>query len=220
MVLSHLQGCFGLSKPGYSSRRISKNQSTLVLGGIIAVHVLIIVLVLNERAKQRKFFPEKILQIINVLPAHEESIPLPAKPELNDLHLPPLNVPHLEMPESTEISFDNSLNSIPNKSPPDVTGQYEGVFDPKMRQKLIDSQGINRPRAHEKSKTWTAIDGRTFIDMGDGNCMVSMSKVDSRDRANNWGYTTCGKNDSEKAMDRVMADFESRRAPVNKLKTH
>ncbi len=213
MEYLYLQGRYSNSR--YSRSR-TQSRSFLVMAIVFVSHMTILLLALNEEVQQSELLPERTLYMINLLPEEKNLTPTPLVPDERQVRPIQLTIPTIQFSEAIE-----SPESVQSDQTSDQTsGQYGNIFNPKMRQKLIDSQGINRPRAHEKSKTWTAIDGRTFIDMGDGNCMVSMSKVDSRDRANNWGYTTCGKNDSEKAMDRVMADFESRRAPVNKLKTH
>ena len=83
----------------------------------------------------------------------------------------------------------------------------------KMRQKLIDAEIFNRARIKGQTSDWKEIDGRDFVAKGDGKCFVSMQQVDSRDRGKNWGGTRCGKTDSESMMDRVNADFESRKNP-------
>ncbi|GGY68273.1 hypothetical protein GCM10011613_10600 [Cellvibrio zantedeschiae] len=221
MGYSQLQGRFGLFESGYSSsRRISKNQSSLVLGIIVFAHALIILFVLTEKNRQRELVPEKILHMINVLPESEELISELNKPEVNELRSLQLNIPQMQITEPVISSLDTPIDNLPYEPPSEASRGNENVFDPKMRQKLLDAKRLNVPRAAEKSNTWTAIDGRTYIEMGDGTCMVSMPKVDSRDRGTSWGFTTCGKTDSEKAMDRVNADFESRRGPINKPKTN
>jgi hypothetical protein len=105
-------------------------------------------------------------------------------------------------------------SAIPYELPNANDAKYRDVFDPKLRQKLIDAEVFNKPRAKEKTNSWTEIDGRVFVDMGNGECLVSMRKVDSRERGTSWGMTRCGKTYSEKMMDSVMADFESRKNPL------
>ncbi|MFO1388022.1 hypothetical protein [Cellvibrio sp.] len=203
-----------------SSKDRLRIRSSIVLGVILLLHALVIVLVFNDRERPEKTRPEKILRLINVLSKPEETNSVLPELIVKPLQLSHWNPPNIQIAEPVISPLDIQINDSSSELPSKTSGQYENVFDPKMRQKLLDSQGVNRPRVQEKSKTWTAIDGRTFIEMGDGMCMVSMAKMDSRDRANNWGYTTCGKNDSEKAMDRVMADFESRKAPLGKPKSN
>ena len=80
---------------------------------------------------------------------------------------------------------------------------------------MIEAQSLNKPRAKEKSNSWTEADGRTFVDMGDGHCLVSMPKTDPRERGTNWGHARCGKTNSEKMIDNVAADLEARKHPLN-----
>lgn len=210
----HLQGRLGLFTFGDSSRRVSKNHSSIVLGVIVLAHAFIILLVLNEKVKQRELVPERILHMINLVPEPQESISEPDKPEVNELRPLQLNIPHIQIAEPVLSPLDVPLNNSPYEFPSEMSGEYENVFDPKMRQKLLEAKRLNAPRSAEKSRTWTAIDGRTFIEMDDGKCLVSMPNADARERGTNWGMTTCGKTDSEKAMDRVNADFESRKLPI------
>lgn len=212
-----LQGRLGLFRLFNSSpRHVSKNKSSLVLGIIIFVHAMIVFLVLNEKIKQREFAPEEILRMVNVLPENEKLVLEPEKPEVIVNQRPlQFNIPQIQLPELVPLPSEIPLNTLPSEN----SGQYGNVFDPKLRQKLLDAKRFNMPRAAEKSNTWTTQDGRTFVEVGDGVCMVSMRQVDSRDRATNWGFTTCGKTNSEKAMDRVNADFESRRV-INKPKAN
>ena len=215
MGISGLQGRVLFFFWGSYSRGVSRRQSRLVLVGIILFHVLIILLMLNEKTKRALILPEDHLQMISLRPEREELIDelnVPKVDELKPIQIPFPQIQIAEPPLTTNQSQTNYLGNDLS----DSAGQYGNVFDPKLRKKLMESQDLNRPRAQGKSKTWTAIDGRTYIELGDGVCMVSMPKVGAQDRANNWGATTCGKNDSEKAMDRVMADFESRKGTLAK----
>ena len=134
--------------------------------------------------------------------------------------------PQFRQPVLPEIEFNkvDDVNIDITQSPPDSAHElsnkngtlYRNVFDPKLRQKLIDAQGFNTARRAKKPSSWTEADGRTFIDMGDGSCFVSMTKMDSRERGTSWGATRCGKTDSEEMMDRVNADVEARRNPLNR----
>lgn len=213
MGLFQLQGCLGIFKPMQSSRHISKYQSSFILAIIVLMHVSIILLVFNEKIKQQRFVPEKSLHMINLLQESKKTMPYPDRPDFIEPLRPQFNTPPLHFAEPVLSSLDVPPDESPYKLPSESSGQYENVFDPRLRQKLLDAKRFNVQRAAEKSRTWTEIDGRTFIEMGDGVCMVSMQKVDSRDRGTKWGFTTCGKTNSEQAMDRVMADFESRKQP-------
>jgi len=139
-------------------------------------------------------------------------------PSINfPIKIRPVILPTLDFDQSlhAELEKEYSNSDIPYQLPDKNSELHKNVFDPKMRKKLIDAQGFNTPRKVEKSKSWTEADGRTFVDMGDGMCLVSMSKIDSHERGTGWGMTPCGRTDSEKMMDNVLADFEARRHPLN-----
>jgi hypothetical protein len=199
--------------------RTSTHQSSFAMAIILVAHALVIFWVLHDRARPRELVREQIFQLIRVMPVHVEATTEPPQLDLPGLRHVQVIVSDIQFSELISPPLNFPLNEPAYELPSESSGDYGNVFDPKMRQKLLDAKTLNRARAQENSKTWTAIDGRTYIEMGDGICMVSMAKADSRDRANNWGYTTCGKDDSEKAIDRVMADFESRKAPLGKLKS-
>lgn len=198
----------------FSSRRVSKNQSSLVMGIIILVHAVIILLVLNVKIRQREYAPEKNLHMITVLSKPVELIPEPDKPNVPEPRSWQLVVPQIQFSEPTQSQLDTPLNDSSYELPSEASNQYQNVFDPKLRKKLIDAQSLNVPRKQAKSKNWTEADGRTFVDIGDGMCLVSMPIVDSRQRGTNWGMARCGKTDSEKMMDSVNADLEARKHPL------
>jgi len=134
-------------------------------------------------------------------------------------------------PEPLIVDFQRSVSSAPNISFPDFViesapafdigpaispphGDFSGVFDPRLRQKLLQAQRPSSEADLQIDEHWTGADGRTYIYVGNGECAVSMAKMDWRERGTQWSSTriSCGKNDSEKMIDRVMADFESRKA--------
>lgn len=195
----------------------SKYRSSIALMIILAAHLFIIWLMLNEKTRQSEPVREQIFSLVRLPPEFDQAIA--EEPVLNEAlasEFGPMQLKHPQI-QSPEI-IDQPLNFLSqdltvSEFSSENSRSYGNIFDPKMRRKILDARAMNRLRAPEKSRTRTASDGRTYIEMGDGGCMVSMAKTDSRDRATNWGFTTCGKNDSEKAMDRVMADFESRKSP-------
>lgn len=215
MGISGLQGRVPFFFWGSYSRGVSRRQSRLVLVGIILFHVLIILLMLNEKTKRALLLPEDHLQMISLRPEREELIDELNIPKVDELKPIQIRFPQIQIAEPP-LTTNESLTNYSENDLSDSAGRYGNVFDPKLRKKLMESQDLNRPRGAAKTKKWTGIDGKTYIELGDGACMVSMPKVGAQDRANNWGVTNCGKNDSEKAMDRVMADFESRKAPSAK----
>lgn len=216
-----LQGRFGFNRPNFPySNHVLRRQSSFVLGVILLVHALVIVLVFSDRERPQKTRPEKILRLINVLSKPEETNSVLPELTVKPLQLSHWNPPTIQIAEPVISPLDIPISDSSYELPSKTSGQYENVFDPKLRQKLLDAQSLNKPRSKESLGSWTESDGRVFTYIGDGMCFVSMPKMDSRDRATNWGMTKCGKTDSEKAMDRVNADFESRRGPIEKPKAN
>lgn len=210
MVLLNLQGLLGdlwFARASYAHERTAKPKSVLVFFAIVLLHLGLIFIALNIKSKQRETASTpsfKMIYLSHQKPSVELEVEAPSV-EFTSTKAPIVPEIVIEEQSAPIVPFDtSSSDSVINSQ----------VFDPKMRQKLIDAQALNKPRAKEKSGSWTESDGRVFIDMGDGNCFVSMPKTDWRERGTNWGGTRCGKTDSEKMMDSVMADFESRKNPL------
>lgn len=209
MVFLNLQGRFGdlwFARASYRRGRSAKPTSALVFLAIVFLHLVLIGISFNIKSKQREASSAPFFRMIYLSP-QKPSVELEViAPSVEFTSTKAPIVPEIVIEEQSApiVPFDTSSDSVINSQ----------VFDPKMRQKLIDAQALNKPRAKEKSGSWTESDGRVFIDMGDGNCFVSMPKTDWRERGTNWGGTRCGKTDSEKMMDSVMADFESRKNPL------
>jgi hypothetical protein len=195
----------------------AKPNSIYAIAITLAVHGLAILFLINFRHVQ---FPssESSIQMIPLKPEKVESVlivnppVIKFKPNIIDPIIPDINFTDIVQ---TDLKLIQSPLDIPYELPDPNASRYRNIFDPKVRQRLIDAQRLNKPRAPEKSTSWTEAAGRTFVDMGDGNCLVSMTKVDSRDRGTNWGHTRCGKTNSEKMMDNVTADLEARKHPLN-----
>jgi hypothetical protein len=211
--LGFLDGRFS----GYSPRYQAKRNSGAILIAIVMAHGLFIFIALTTKTKQRENIPvQPLLQLIQLQPENLVVLEL-EKPNVSfqssAVHL---QLPEIDITFSALIHLDLSdyQSTVPYALPNPNDAKYRDVFDPKLRQKLIDAQAINKPRTKEKSTSWTEIDGRTFVDMGNGECLVSMQKVDSRERGINFGFTRCGKTDSEKMMDNVTADLEARKHPL------
>jgi hypothetical protein len=159
--------------------------------------------------------------------SRQPSLPLlPQEASLTYIIIPVATTPALEvtLPQMSAAQF---TLYIPTPDPPAVlsiesdegaiaipSGQdhmQTTIFDPRLRQKLEEARALNHARVSGADEVFKRADGRTYRELGNGNCQVTMEKMDSRDRATNWGVTNCGKTDSESMMDRVMADFESSR---------
>lgn len=220
MVLLNLQGrfVFLMGEPyRYSPKQQAKRNSISIFISVVAAHAVLIFVVILAKSEKVGSELQPIIQMIQLSSEVKTAAIEMEKPDINFQ----ANVTHIELPKIDinddsllHISLSDYQSPTPYELPNPNDAKYRDVFDPKMRQKLIDAQAINKPRAKEKSGSWVESDGRVFIDMGDGNCLVSMPKTDWRERGTNWGGTRCGKTDSEKMMDSVMADFESRKHPL------
>ena len=220
MVILSQQGRLGFPGGDFHGRLPkyqTKRHSSIALTIIIVAHGLFIFIALSAKIKQRENLSvQPLLQLIQLQSEKKFTSEL-EKPDVsfesNAIHI---QVPELNLAETLLVKPDlSSYDSLTPYELPNSTDTTHGnVFDPKLRQKLLDAERLNKPRAADKPKSWTEADGRTFVDMGNGRCLVSMPKVDSRDRGTNLGFTRCGKTDSEKMMDSVMADFESRKNPL------
>jgi hypothetical protein len=220
MAFLNLQDWFILLGGGpyrYSPKQQAKRNSISILISVVVAHAVLIFIVFIAKNEKVGSELQPILQMIQLSPDVEKTAIEIEKPNISfqanvaDIKLPKIDINN---DSPLHISLSDYQSPTPYELPSPNDAKYRDVFDPKMRQKLIDAQTINKPRAKEKLGSWTESDGRVFIDMGDGNCLVSMPKTDWRERGTNWGGTRCGKTDSEKMMDSVMADFESRKNPL------
>lgn len=218
MVFLNLQGRLGdlgFARASYHQGRKPKQESALIFIAIALLHMILIVVALNIKSKQRE---------ISVMPAFKmiylsQEKP-PAKTELNIPVIEPVSIrASMVLPDvifeerpALDLRIDTSSSSYVLPNPND--SKYRDVFDPKMRQKLIDAEILNRARIKGQTIDWKESDGRDFAAKGDGRCFVSMRQVDSRDRGKNLGGTGCGKTDSESMMDRVNDDLEARKHPL------
>lgn len=191
----------------YAHERTAKPKSVLVFFAIVLLHLVLIFIALNIKSKQREAASTPSFKMIYLSP-QKLSVELEVKApfvEFTSTKAPIVPEIVIEEQSAPIVPFDTSPSDSVNNSQ---------VFDPKMRQKLIDAQIFNRARVKRQRDDWKENDGRDFVAKGDGKCFVSMQQVDSRDRGKNWGGTRCGKTDSESMMDRVNADLEARKHPL------
>ena len=210
MAFLNQQGQLGnlwFARASYLHARRSKSESIVVFIAIVLFHLVLIFIALNVKSKQREAASTPSFKMIYLSP-QKPSVELEVRAP--SLEFSPTKV--LKVPEI--VIEENSASIISLETPPSNSLNNTQVFDPKMRQKLIDAQILNKVRIKGYLNDWKESDGRDFLARGDGECFVSMRQVDSRDRGKNWGSTRCGKTDSESMIDRVNADFESRKNPL------
>ena len=204
----------------YSSRSVTQHNSPFVLILIVLIHLLLIALVLNIKSKQRKdIYFEAIMQLRELPTKNIYSISEPEVPNINvDVKPIHLVVPALDFKENNKIPLDLSvITSDQTYELPDANAElYKDVFDPKLRKKLQEAHASRKPKKQNTLNTWETAGGATLVDMGDGECIASMPKIDFRDRGTSWSLlrVKCGETDSEKMMDNVSADLEARKHPL------
>jgi len=200
-----------------SVKNFSKNnlQRAVLFISILFFHcVLLIAFMRIQLGKHQTLSLQRTFTIVSLPPERNSPILELPPPSLNFMtHLTQIPLPNIEIAEAptqtmnaTSIEMDKSYE-LPNKS----SNRYQEIFDPKLRQKLIDSEVFNHRPVSKKSNIWTEADGRVFVDVGNGNCMVTMPKIDSHERGAILGFTRCGKTDSEKFMDNVTTALEARK---------
>ena len=220
MVFLNLQGRFFLlgSEPyRYSPKQQAKRNSISILISVVVAHVVLIFIVILAKSEKVSSELQPILQMIKLSPEVEKTAIEIEKPEISfQANVVDIKLPKIDINEDSllHISLNDYQSPTPYELPNPNDTKYRDVFDPKMRQKLIDAQGFNRPHVTGKESSWTTSDGRVVTEIGDGNCLVSKLKTDWRDRGTSYDAVRCGKNDSEKIIDSVMAGFESRKNPL------
>ena len=197
-------------------RRVALKPRSFLAGTIALMAHGVVILFLLGVKHGPPLSNNPTIQMIQLKPDPVESV-LSAEPPVVSFRQRAI---HVDLPDiaikadSVNLGLIRDPSATAYELPDRNMDIYRDVFDPKLRQKLIDAQVFNRPRTKGEANTWTEVDGRTFVDMGNGECLVSMRKVDSRERGTNWGMTRCGKTDSEKMMDNVNADLEARKHPL------
>jgi hypothetical protein len=189
----------------HGRRSAPKSVTTFIV--IVLLHVGIIVIALQVKSAKRDDATTPSFKMIYLSPRE--------RPVELELQAPSVKFSPTQIPTTPEIVIEEqSLSTVIFDRASSNAASDSQVFDPKVRQKLSDAQIFNRARVNGQSRDWKESDGRDFVARGDGDCFVSMQKMDSRERAKNWGGTRCGKTDSESMMDRVNADLEARKNPL------
>jgi hypothetical protein len=223
MIFLNLQGQFGnlwLARANYRRGRKPTYESIFILIAIVLLHVALIFIALNAKFKQRE---TSVAPAFKMIYLSQEKPPDPL-----ELHIPVVErasvkksvvVPEIVLVEQPALVLlpDLPQSNYELSNPNDA--KYGDVFDPKMRQKLIDAQSLNIVRSAENQKSWTASDGTIFLDNGDGQCRNSMPNSDTHSTATNWSTLTlnvpCSKDEGGRIMDNVNAALEARKHPLN-----
>ncbi|MET0357212.1 MAG: hypothetical protein ABW044_10565 [Cellvibrio sp.] len=128
-----------------------------------------------------------------------------------------VDIPNIDFVDQgpADLRLIHSQSDIPYELPGKNSDLYGDVFDPVLRKKLQEAHANRRPARKDAINTWVS-GATTMVDVGDGECIRSIPKTDSRERGTQWSMlrVKCGKSDSEKMMDNVTADLEARRHPL------
>jgi len=218
MVFLNLQGRFGdlwFARASYLQGRKSKSGSIVIFIVIVFFHLALIVIALNSKIKHRETSVAPAFKMI-----HLSQVKPPDQIELHTPVVESISInasvvaPEIIIDEQSalviQLDFPQSNYRLPNPN----DAKYRDVFDPKVRQKLIAAEPFNRVLQSSSLKSWRTSGGQMVDEIGDGLCMTALPKTDSRDRGTAYTTFKCGPSDSEKMMDSVMADFESRKHPL------
>lgn len=207
----------------YSLRSLLPHNSYIILMLIILLHIFLVVIALNIKLKQRKdFFFETVMQLRKVKIENTSSVLEPEALNINMVITPThLMMPELNLGEVYQFRLDlksvsSDQSTMPYKSPNKNDKLYGDVFDPTLRKKLQEAYANPKPKKQGVLNTWQTSGGTTLVDVGDGECISSLPKIDSRQRGTAWSMlrVKCGQTDSEKMMDNITADLEMRKHPL------
>ncbi len=208
-------GDLGFTSSSYLKTRRFKSKSIVTFIAILLFHLVLIVVVFNAKLKQRETSAVPAFKMIYL--SQEKP------PDQTELHIPVVErvlinasvvVPEIIIDEQSAQAIQLDLPQSNYQLPNPNDAKYRDVFDPKMRQKLIAAEPFNRELQSNSLKSWRTSGGQMVDEIGDGLCMTALPKTDSRDRGTAYTTFKCGPSDSEKMMDSVMADFESRKHPL------
>lgn len=199
-----------------SRQHYSRPRASVVFAGVLALHIIFIFFAIKDnRSSNLSGVQEVTLHFLQVSPEKERVV---TPTTLPDIEIQSRRI-QLTFPTIDAMVFDViDANASANSNPTLQSGQkVDSVFDPKLRKKLHDSEMGNTIYARGDDRSWTSPDGKVLVDLGDGHCMSSMKNMDSRSRGTTWSSTSvsCGESDSEKFMDHVNAELESKKHPLH-----
>jgi len=186
---------------------------------VAAIHLVAVLLFLyaNKTADTHPG-PLSSLQMIKPVADISETTPI-LEPPLIDFQpgFLPIQLAELDIAQSVHADLTRiySAADTPYQLPDKNADLYPDVFDPRLRKKLQDAHANRKPVKKDLINTWVSGE-TTLAEVGDGECVASMPKTDSRDRGTSWSMirVKCGKSDSEKMMDNINADLEARKHPL------
>lgn len=173
MVFFNLQGRLGdlrFVRAGYLQGSKSKPESIVVFIVIVFFHLVLILVVLNEKMEQRE---------VSVTPAFKmiylSQVKIPLQTELNIPVVKRISIkasimlPEIVIEEKTQTALDITFEQPSNhyEFPNKKAGRYKDVFDPKLRKKLLDLP----IKAMPKPKIQYQGVGITLEDIGNGKCI-------------------------------------------------
>lgn len=199
---------------------VSRTYKVPLIIIVLCVHCILIASVLFYKP-QHATHPSPTMRYIKLEPERPNQIfpmQIPViKQDAVDISSRVFPPPQLHI-EETVVDYRLTLSAPDNYQLTDKKAEaYKDIFDPRLRKQLEENYRPTRKPAVKSYESFTNVHGATVVAVGDGHCMVSMPKVDSRDRATNWGSSsdTCGRTDSQKMMDEIEKDLEARKHPLD-----
>lgn len=181
----------------FSVEKRFNSRSLAVICVVAFAHVIVIILAMNMKAKQRELRPEGAINLATVLKKPEGLFLEPKKPLIYIRPPQPIYYPRIQIAEPAllvgePVDFTSQLPSQASK-------QYTDVFDPKLRKKLQDLPV--RKKTEPKIKRLGV--GVTLEYIGDGICIFG-------DSVNKTGRKVkCGADSGEQMLmnvERALAD--------------
>jgi hypothetical protein len=151
-------------------RQRSKQESAVILFLIVILHLVLIVVALNAKIKQREAAVTPAFKMIYL--SHVK-IPIPTELNIPVIEHPTVKasmaLPEIVIEEKAQTALDITVEQptshyeFPNKK----AGRYKDVFDPKLRKKLVELPIKTIP----KPKIQYLGVGITLEDIGNGKCI-------------------------------------------------
>lgn len=178
--------------------------SLLIAILVFFIHLLVVVLLLNDRGVKPSSASELILQVRllspdkrkSVSPSIDSDIPLqPAAITIKNLELPAIAIEDItSKPAIAELSLQHEST----------------IFDPRLRKKLSDIGSRVAPQPTPELKHWTDSSGVQIVEVKQGECIRAMPG-DANARGDNWSLSfKCGKSEGEQMIDSINADMAER----------
>lgn len=189
-----------------------------VMFAVLLVHVLVL-LGLHQHAAVSSAVNQPAI-VLKLIAPKLQKIPIELPRQLLlDANSSAPNI-SLKLPEFSIAPADtrkaNSVAVLPGGGADEPAGKSpqpadSAIFDPRLRQTVRQQEMAAKTPREESSTSWTAANGRKYVDMGDGTCIYTMGKIDGERQAQ-WSSTRsrCGRSLGEKMLDNVQQTLNNR----------